>query len=87
MNWLFSEEHITLDKKDIEKVNDFFKKEFGITNITKIKATVNSFEIVRLCTDQNDSLASAINNERLMKSVNAFNEFCKRYGKGINIEE
>ena len=51
MNWLFSEEHITLDKKDIEKVNDFFKKEFGITNITKIKATVNSFEIVRLCTD------------------------------------
>ena len=79
MKWIFSEEHICLEKKDIQKVCKLLEKELGITNIKAINADLNSFEIVRLCTDENDSLASDISEERIVKSVNAFNDFCKKY--------
>lgn len=48
MKWLFNEEHIVLETEEIQKVSNFFEKEFGITNIEAIKATTDCFEIVRL---------------------------------------
>lgn len=79
MKWLFSEEHIFLEKEEVQKVCRLLEKELGITNIRAINADLNSFEIVRLCHDENDSLASDLSDERIIKSVNAFNDFCKRY--------
>ncbi len=69
MKCLFSEEHIYLDKEDIKKVSDFFEKEFGITNITAIKATTDSFEIVRLRSDDDSTICNFIK---------AYNEYCKK---------
>ena len=82
MKWIFSEEHIFLEQEEIQKVCKLLEKELGITNIRAINADLDSFEIVRLCTDENDSLASDISDERIIKSVNAFNDFCRRYSKG-----
>lgn len=69
MKCLFSEEHFYLDKVDIKKVSDFFEKEFGITNITKIKATTDNFEIVRLRSDDDSSIGNFIT---------AYNEYTKK---------
>lgn len=79
MKWLYSEEHIFLKREDIEKVAKLLEKELGITNIKAINANPESFEIVRLCFDQNDSLASNIMDVNTIKSVKAFKDFCERY--------
>ena len=81
MKWIFNEEHIFLEEKEIQKVCRLLEKELGITNIRAINANLDSFEIVRLCSNENDSLASKISDERIIKSVNAFNDFCRRYGE------
>ena len=56
MKWLFNEEHIVLETEEIQKVSNFFEKEFGITNIEAIKATTDCFEIVRLQTSEKEAI-------------------------------
>ena len=82
MKWLFNEEHIFLEHEEVQKVCRLIEKELGITNIKAINADLDRFEIVRVCTDENDSLTSNIRDVKIIKSVNAFNNFCKRYGQG-----
>ena len=82
MKWLFSEEHIFLEKEEIQKVCKVLEKELGITNIKAINADLDSFEIVRLCIEEKDSLASDISDVKTTISVQNFKNFCKRYGQG-----
>lgn len=76
MRVMFSDEHIFLDREEIAKVSKLFEKEFGITNIKEIKATPDSFEIIRLCIDrEKDSIIEAINKE----SIENFKKFVDKY--------
>lgn len=81
MQWGFSEEHIFLEKKDILKVSRFIERELGITNIQEINATPDSFEIVRLCHSEEDSLAKDIRDITQIVSAQRFLKFAKNHNK------
>ena len=73
-----------LEREEIAKVANFFQKEFGITNINGIKATVNSFEISRLCFEKEDSLAIKMEDEVSSRSIQNFKKFAENYKRAID---
>ena len=85
MKYSFSEEHIFLEKKEVAKVADFFEKEFGITNINRIKATPNTFEISRLCFKNDDSLGLRIVEEINNATIQNFKKFAENYNSDIEL--
>lgn len=78
MRLMFSDEHIFLEREEIKKVAKLIEKEFGINNIKEIKATPDSFEIIRLCVGrEKDSIIDTINEQ----SIENFKKFAEIYNK------